>query len=165
MPYQLVAAATCLADSAVPPEVVVGVGGVRAQGEHAAFGQCRERGGCRFVHLGVSLNAPREILLSGRSDRPAHWHGRDSLSRTKPPWVLLLGWQPCLLRQDILDALEKLPRSKETRKWFSRHSFPPVFMGNKWGHILTFDTPPHDGESIRRHGPKAGKLSASGNTP
>jgi len=47
----------------------------------------------------------KEDLLSGRSDRPAHWHGRDSLSRTKPPWVLRLGWQPCLLRQDVLDAL------------------------------------------------------------
>ena len=33
------------------------------------------------------------------------------------------------------------------------------------GHILTFDSPPHDGGSIRRHGPKAGKSSASGKSP
>jgi len=46
----------------------------------------------------------------------------------QPPWDLLPGWQPCLLRQDVPDAGENLPRPEEAQKRFSRHSFLPVFM-------------------------------------
>jgi len=110
----------------IPPEVVVGVGGVRAQGEHAAFGQRRKRGGCRFVHLGVSLNAPREICFpvdpidqridAGKTRSPAPSHRGFSSSVGSPAFYgrtfLMLG----LLIQRGGPALNDVVRHSPPRR-------------------------------------------------
>jgi hypothetical protein len=117
-------------------------------GEHRSCGELL----CFHVRW---INAPGEIFVPVD---PINQH--IGTGKTRLPAPATVGSPPrlaaLLFEQDVPDACEKLPRSKETQKRFSRHSLRPVFMRRRgrpslvnlgacvWHGLTTSDCGPRD---------------------